>query len=78
MGAESQAGLDGSKVHGEKSLVSIKTVSNRTVHGGIGCSVPHSWKCVSRGRMTTWQDMEERCKPEETGPDGRTSPALCE
>lgn len=77
MGAESQAGLDGSKVHGEKSLISIKTVSNRTVHGGIGCSVPHPWKCVSRGRMTTWQDVEERWKPEETGPDGRRSLALC-
>lgn len=53
MGAEIQAGLDGSKAHGEKLLVSIKAVSSRTVHGGTSWSAPHSWKRVSRGRMTT-------------------------
>lgn len=53
MGAEIQAGLDGSKAHGEKLLVGIKAVSSRTDHGGTGRSAPHSWKCVSRGGMTT-------------------------
>lgn len=53
MGAEIQAGLDESKAHGEKLLVSIKAVSSRTVHRGTGRSAPHSWKCVSRGGMTT-------------------------
>lgn len=53
------------KTYGEKSWVSIKTVSNdQDCPQWWGQSVPHFWKCVSRDEMTASQDMQERCQPQ--------------